>query len=200
MKPMARCVAAALLLAAVVVPAAAQDVGSVSPAVGGRGANGAASPPNMPLQVQIVIARYQNDKRVSSLPFSLSMSSAPGTPGSKANVRMGGNVPVPSTVFAPQGDSKANPLTSYNFQQLGTNIDVTAVPSVDGRIGLNVTISETTLKAADPGSQMNIPSTNNYQSSNTVFVKDGETAQFTAATDRISGEVVRIEVTAKVIK
>jgi len=190
MKPLARCVTAALLLAALVVPAAAQDA-NVRPGT-------AAAPVNLPLQVQIVIARYQNDKRVSSLPFSLSMSSAPG---SKANVRMGGNVAVPSTVFTPQsGDGKASPLTSYNFQQVGTNIDVSAVPSVDARLGLNVTISETTLKAADPGSQVNVPSTNNYQSSNTVFVKDGETAQFTAATDRISGEVVRIEVTAKVVK
>jgi len=189
MKPIARCVAAAVLLAAVAVPAAAQDA-NVRPGTAG-------APANLPLQVQIVIARYQNDKRVSSLPFSLSMSSAPG---SKSNVRMGGNVPVPSTVFTPQGDSKTQPLTSYTFQQLGTNIDVSAVASVDARIGLNVTISETTLKAADPGSQVNVPSTNNYQSSNTVFVRDGETAQFTAATDRISGEVVRIEVTAKVVK
>jgi Bacterial type II and III secretion system protein len=199
MKPIARCcTVAALLMAAVIVPVAAQDppVGLPAPA---PTRPGAAAPPSLPLQVQIVIARYLNDKRVSSLPFSLSMSSAPGN---KANVRMGGNVPVPSTVFTPQpaGDAKTAPLTSYTFQNVGTNIDVSAVPSVDARIGLNVTISETTLKPADPGSQVNVPSTNNYQSSNTVFVKDGETAQFTAATDRISGEVVRIEVTAKVVK
>jgi len=187
----------AFLIAGVVVPVAAQDPPAPVPAPVQNRPN-AATAPEQPLQVQIVIARYLNDKRVSSLPFSLSMSSAPG---SKANVRMGGNVAVPSTVFTPQsGDGKASPLTSYNFQQVGTNIDVSAVPSVDARLGLNVTISETTLKAADPGSQLNVPSTNNYQSSNTVFVKDGETAQFTAATDRISGEVVRIEVTAKVVK
>jgi len=71
MKPIARCVAAAVLLAAVAVPAAAQDA-NVRPGT-------AAAPANLPLQVQIVIARYQNDKRVSSLPFSLSMSSAPGS-------------------------------------------------------------------------------------------------------------------------
>ena len=72
--------------------------------------------------------------------------------------------------------------------------------TVAGRIALNVTISETTLKPADPTSPVNVPSTNNYQSSNTVFVRDGETAQFTAATDRLSGEVVRIDVTARVLK
>ena len=187
MKPIARGVTLAVLIAAIVVPVAAQDPPVPLPATGQNRPNAAPSP-EQPLQVQIVIARYLNDKRVSSLPFSLSMSTAGG---SKANVRMGGNVAVPSTVFTPQGDT---------FQNVGTNIDVFSVGSNAGRIGLNVTISETTLKPADPGSQVNVPSTNSYQSSNTVFVKDGETAQFTAATDRLSGEVVRIEVTAKVVK
>ena len=197
MKPIARGVTVALLMAGIVAPVAAQDPPvPVSPLAGNR--TTAAPSSEQPLQVQIVIARYLNDKRVSSLPFSLSMSTARG---SKANVRMGGNVPVPTTVFTPVADnSKPAPLTSYSFQNVGTNIDVVGVESAAGRIGLNVTISETTLKPADPGSQFNVPSTNNYQSSNTVFVKDGETAQFTAATDRISGEVVRIEVTAKVVK
>jgi hypothetical protein len=196
MKPIARGVTVALLVASIVAPVAAQDPPVPVPTPAQNRPNAATSP-DLPLQVQIVIARYLNDKRVSSLPFSLSMSTARG---SKANVRMGGNVAVPTTVFTPQGDAKTSPLTSYTFQNVGTNIDVYAVESPAGRIGLNVTISETTLKPADPGSQVNVPSTNNYQSSNTVFVKDGETAQFTAATDRISGEEVRIEVTAKVQK
>jgi len=187
----------AFLIAGVVVPVAAQDPPAPVPAPVQNRPN-AATAPEQPLQVQIVIARYLNDKRVSSLPFSLSMSTARG---SRANVRMGGNVAVPTTMFTPQGDaSKPAPLTSYNFQSVGTNIDVATVEGAAGRIGLNVTISETTLKPADPASQVNVPSTNNYQSSNTVFVKDGETAQFTAATDRLSGEVVRVEVTAKVVK
>ena len=195
MKPIARGVTLALLIAGLVVPVAAQDPPApVSPLAGNK-PNPAPSS-EQPLQVQIVIARYLNDKRVSSLPFSLSMSTATG---SKANVRMGGNVAVPTQAFT-QGDNKLERLTPYNFQNVGTNIDVFSVGSNAGRIGLNVTISETTLKPADAGSLVNVPSTNNYQSSNTVYVKDGETAQFTAATDRISGEVVRIEVTAKVVK
>ena len=195
MKPIARGVTVALLMAGIVVPVAAQDPPvPVSPLAQNRPA--AAPSSEQPLQVQIVIARYLNDKRVSSLPFSLSMSTAAG---SKANVRMGGNVAVPTTAFT-QGDAKPERLTSYSFQNVGTNIDVFSVGSNAGRIGLNVTISETTLKPADAGSLVNVPSTNNYQSSNTVYVKDGETAQFTAATDRLSGEVVRIEVTAKVVK
>lgn len=191
MNPVIRSLVGALLVIASPMPLLAQD--APQPQGPGRGAEAAA---NAPLQVQIVIARYLNDKRTSSLPFSLSMSSAPN---SKANVRMGGSVAVPSTVFNPQTDNTKT-LTSYNFQDVGTNIDVTTVPGSGGRIGLTVTISETTLKPADQNAPINVPGRSTYQSQNTVYVKDGETAQFTAATDRISGEVVRIEVTAKVVK
>jgi len=88
MKSIARCVTPALLLAALVVPVGAQDanVRAGSPTAG--------APPNLPLQVQIVIGRYVNDKRVSSLPFSLSMSSAPG---SKA---IAGDIDSPCTAHA----------------------------------------------------------------------------------------------------
>ena len=190
MKPVIRCLTGTLLLFACAMPLAAQD----RPQGGPPGVEAA-----QPLTVQIVIARYQGEKRTSSLPFSLSTSTMPG---SKANVRMGGNVAVPSTVFTPvQGDGqKPQPLTSYSYQDVGTNIDVTTVQGAAGRIGLNVTISETTMKPAEQGAQINVPGRNTYQSQNTVFVKDGETAQFTAATDRLSGEVVRIEVTAKIVK
>jgi hypothetical protein len=191
MKPVIRCLMGALLLLATVVPLAAQGPQPASETAG------------QPLQVQIVIARYQGEKRTSSLPFSLSTSTAPA---SKANVRMGGNVAVPSAVFTTPGDgakpgtSETQRLTSFNYQDVGTNIDVTTVQGASGRIGLTVTISETTLKPADQGAQINAPGRGTYQSQNTVFVKDGETTQFTAATDRLTGEVVRIEVTAKILK
>jgi hypothetical protein len=188
MKPVIRCLTGIALLIASVGPLAAQDKPQAPP-----------SEPVQPLQVQIVIARYQGDKRVSSLPFSLSTSTAVGR---SANVRMGSNVAVPSPVFSSgggQGDGP-KPVTSFSYQDIGTNIDVTTVAGASGRIGLNVTISETTLQPAQPVGQYTVPGRNTYQSQNTVYVKDGETAQFTAATDRLSGEVVRIEVTAKVVK
>jgi hypothetical protein len=189
MKPVIRCLLGTLLLIASVVPLTAQDRPQPP-----------APEPAQPLQVQVVIARYQNEKRVSSLPFSLSTSTFSG---SKANVRMGGQVAVPASGFAaPQGDaSVSRPMITYNYRDVGTNIDLTTVAGAAGRIGLNVTIVETTLKpAAELGGQGAIPGVSTYQSQNTVFVKDGETAQFTAATDRLTGEVVRVEVTAKVVK
>ena len=39
-----------------------------------------------------------------------------------------------------------------------------------------------------------------FRSMNTMVLRDGQTRQFTVATDRVNGEVVRIEVTLRVVK
>lgn len=39
-----------------------------------------------------------------------------------------------------------------------------------------------------------------FRSASTLVLRDGQTRQFTAATDRVNGEVVRIEVTLRVVK
>jgi hypothetical protein len=156
---------------------------------------------NVPLQIQIVIARFQGEKRVSSLPYSLSMNSSIG---SKANVRMNAETAVPATLYTQLADAdnktKPQPLTSYTYRTIGTSIDVQAVAATVGRFGLSVTVSESGLQPAETGAQFNVPSNRTYQSSNTVQLRDGETAQFTAATDRLTGEVVRVEVTLRVLK
>jgi hypothetical protein len=39
-----------------------------------------------------------------------------------------------------------------------------------------------------------------FSSTNMLVMRDGQTREFTAATDRVSGEVVRIAVTLRVVK
>ncbi len=45
-----------------------------------------------------------------------------------------------------------------------------------------------------------LPVVRSFQTTNRLILKDGQTSQFTAATDRVSGEVVRIDITLKVVK
>ena len=165
----------------------------------------AAKAPDVPMQVQVAISRYQGEKRTSSLPYMLSMMSGQG----RANLRLNSEMPVPSTVFTPAADGKPEaptPLTSYTMRPVGTNIDVqvqNATSVADGRFVMSVTVSESWFQPADSvaaGAKSLPPIARNYQSQNTVQVKDGETAQFTAATDRSTGEVIRVEVTLKVLK
>jgi hypothetical protein len=45
-----------------------------------------------------------------------------------------------------------------------------------------------------------LPVIRSFRVSNNVVLKDGQTRQFTAAADRITGEVVKVDVTLKVAK
>src|SRR5216117_1658466 len=81
-------------------------------------------PPIIPLKVQIVISRYQGEKKVSSLPYTLSVNANLN----KTSMRLGSQVPVISTSFTQAtAENKDNkPLQSYQYRQIGTNIDCAA--------------------------------------------------------------------------
>jgi hypothetical protein len=140
------------------------------------------------------------------MPYTLSLMSGQG----RANLRLGAEMPVSTTTLTPAGgDAKADApaqLTSFTTRNVGTIIDVRMLQAssvADNRYVLEVSVSENWFQPADAvaaGVKNAPPIARNYQSQNTVQVKDGETAQFTAATDRTTGEVIRIEVTAKVLK
>ena len=160
---------------------------------------------NIPLEAQIVISRYQGEKRVSSLPYVLSLKSS-GVSRGGALLRLGSRVPIRTQVFTPPSDGKSGATTnSVNYENVGTNIDIGATALDDGRFEVTVTINESSVVTdpqdlkATPGSE-SYPVFRSYQSTNTLFAKDGQTTQFTAASDRVSGEVVRVEVKLMVLK
>ena len=45
-----------------------------------------------------------------------------------------------------------------------------------------------------------LPVIRSFRASNNVVLRDGQTRQFTAAADRITGEVVKVDVTLRVAK
>ena len=167
-------------------------------------------PQNVPLEVQVVISRYQGEKRVSSLPYVLSLKSGLNTtfrqPGQGAQLRLGSRVPVPTQTVIPAADGKpATTTSSITYENVGTNIDCAATALEGGRFEVTLTINETSV-VTDPQDLKSIPGSavypvfRSYQSTNTLFVKDAQTTQFTAASDRVSGEVVRVEVKLTVMK
>ena len=168
-------------------------------------ASGQAQNAPVPVQLQIVIARYQGTKRVASLPYVVSLSGrqAP-SPGGAARLRMNGSVPVPTTTSGPGGDGKTSPFTTYNYREVGTNIDVTAIPSVEGRLGFNVTVTDSSVYGEGDVKALSVaagmPMFRSFNASSAVYLKDGETAEFTAASDRLTGEVTKVEVTLTVLK
>jgi type II/III secretion system protein len=158
-------------------------------------------PPIIPLKVQIVISRYQGEKKVSSLPYMIAVNANLN----KTSLRLGSQVPILSTSFAQAGgDSKeSKPLQSYQYRQVGTFIDCSAHTLPDGRFQLDITIDDSSVysnERAAPAAVANVPAFLSFASTNSVILKDGQSMQYTTATDKVTGEVTKVDVTLAVLK
>jgi hypothetical protein len=153
------------------------------------------------VQLQIVLARYQGTKPVSSLPYTVSLN---GRPPASARLRMNGSVPVPTMVVTPGDDGKPSTVSSFNYREVGTNIDVSTIPSAEGRFGFDITVTDSSLygegEVQGGAVAAGAPMFRSFNVRSAVYLKDGETAEFTAATDRLTGEVTKVEVTLTVLK
>jgi hypothetical protein len=168
--------------------------------------------PLIPLKVQIVISRYDGEKKVSSLPYTLAVNANDGVvdrnghfaPYSNAQLRTGGSVPIPS--IAPPKDSPIQgAMGPVTYKSIGTNIDCSANKLDDGRFRVHISIEDTSIyadgKTAPGVAKINdIPSFRTFQSSNAVILKDGQSMEFTVAADKISGDVTKVDVTIAVVK
>jgi len=155
--------------------------------------------PTIPLRVQVVIAQYKDDRKLSSLPYVLSTSA-----GGNATLRMGTMVPVKATSYTPiaQGGAGVNPLTSYNYRDVGTNIDCSTAAVGENRYRLALTIEDSSVYPEDqaPRNTGEMPSFRSFRASDSVVLKDGETKQFTTAVDKVTGIVTKVDVTLNVVK
>jgi hypothetical protein len=192
--------------------AAATGVGAQQPAASQPAPASADPGAIVPLQIDVVVARYvgeKADKKVSSVPYSLSVNAIEGPPGARplTRLRMGGRVPIPT--MAPPTDPSGKPITGgvnagpVTYQDVGTNIDCRAGVLRGGLFDVSLTLEESSVAANPPVPGVpnsTLPVLRQMQATNNLVLKDGQTRQFTAATDRITGEVVKVEVTLKVVK
>jgi hypothetical protein len=162
----------------------------------------------VPVEVQIVIAKFQGEKRVSSIPYMLALNAVVGGSipnAERAQLTIGSEVPVPSTTFTPVGDNKtAQPLRSFNYRNVGTVMSAAAVTAEAGQFEVELQVDESSLGTSAPdgrgGSLAEMPVFKSFKARNRILLRPGVMRQFTAATDRISGETVRIEVTLTTMK
>ncbi len=155
-------------------------------------------PTLVPLKLQLVLSRYQGDKKISSVPYVLWLTANEPSP---TKLRMGVQVPIPSTTF---GSTNA-PISSYTLKDVGTNIDCSATTANEGSVyRLNLTVSDNGVnvaeKAGADGRPVTLPSYRNFTSTFTILLRDGQTGQYTSATDPVSGEVLKIDATLNVLK
>jgi hypothetical protein len=152
--------------------------------------------PMIPLKITIVISRVQGEKKTASLPFTLFVN----TNDQRTSLRMGADVPLPMTA-----SSTTNAPVSYSYKSIGTNIDCGADTLEDGRYRLVLTVTDSQIFSDAAGGSnattvRGVPSYQNFTSTSGLLLRDGQTVQYTTATDKLTGEVVRVEVTLNVVK
>lgn len=156
----------------------------------------------VPLSVEVMVTRYQGEKKISNMPYVMAVNANKLGQAGPALLRMGARVPVPTIAGNPAGGVGPVPAP-VNYQDIGTNIDCTA-KVVDGGFELMISVSDTSvytnIKDDATPTVGDMPVFRSLKSTNTLVMKDGQTREFTAATDRVSGEVIRIGVTLRVVR
>jgi len=163
-----------------------------------KAADSTATTPPVPLKLQVVISRFEGEKKISSMPYMLSVNAGHG-----GSLRMGTRVPIVSTSFTPiaTGGAGVNPLTSYQYTDIGTNIDCGTAVINDGRFRVDLTIDDSSVYPEDQvRTNTDRPSFRSFRATNSMVLKDGQTTQFTSAVDKVTGIVTKVDVTLTVVK
>ena len=183
------------LVGCTLMPVVAQDkpqapAASTPPAAAGAGRQ-------IPLKVQLTLARFMGEKKISSIPYVLGVL----TNAQKTNLRMGVQVPVMTTVFGGSANAATIPQSSYSYRDVGTNIDCQAQDVGNGLFNLVITVEDSTINldrspdsADEKKTLRDVPSFRSFRASFAMVLRDGQTMQYASATDPISGEVMRIDV------
>ena len=155
------------------------------------------------LKISLVFSRYQGDKKISSVPHTLWVTA--NDPAGRTSLRMGTQIPVVSTSFGKDGNA---PSASYNYRDVGTNVDCSASSAPNGMYRLSITITDSSVYYPDQSdaavrsttAATGAPAFRNFNSSFVLLLRDGQTAQSTSATDPVSGQVVKLDATIAVQK
>jgi general secretion pathway protein D len=93
--------------------------------------------------------------------------------GQTAQARFGDQVPVPVTTFSPiaTGGVAQQPVTSFEYKNVGVNIDITPRVHHDGEVTLNLKLE---ISQVGPLFQ-NLPTFNSRTVTSVIRLKDGET-------------------------
>ena len=94
--------------------------------------------------------------------------------GTSAQARFGERVPVPVTTFAPiaTGGTPQQPITSYNYENIGVNIDITPRTHHDDDVTLALKIAVTSISGTGFGG---LPTFGNREINTVIRLRDGET-------------------------
>jgi type II secretory pathway component GspD/PulD (secretin) len=99
-----------------------------------------------------------------------------GAEGTKLTLKVGDQIPIISTSYLPiaGGGAGVNPLSSYQYKDVGVTIDITPRVTLEGDILLDVTIISNSRGTDVTIGGVNIPSFGNREVTTRLRLRDGE--------------------------
>ncbi|MBI4885727.1 MAG: hypothetical protein HY824_01415, partial [Acidobacteria bacterium] len=99
-----------------------------------------------------------------------------GAEGQQITLNLGDQIPVPATVFTPvaQGGANFNPLTSFNYKDVGVNVQMTPRVTIEGDIIMDMTVENSTRGQDVNIAGQNLPSFGSRRVQTRLRLRDGE--------------------------
>lgn len=184
-----RALASALALAALALPAGAQETVKPETAKAPEApkAERRDAVPTATLRVQVVVSRFQGERKLASLPYSVVVTAN----GNRASMRLGVDTPIPTA---------SGPSASFQYRNVGTNLDCGARDLGDGRYQLMLSVENSSSLAGPGAGAESMPLFRRFEVRLDPVLRDGQSVQTVAATDPVTGEVVKIDVTLNVAR
>lgn len=159
--------------------------------------------PSVPTRVDLILTRLQGDKKISSVPYSVLVMANDPYSNSSGRVRIGFDVPTgtQSSTTTQQGVTTAR----ADYRNIGIQIDFTVQTFDETRFRVGVNLTDSSIYSGEPESRT-LPRTvdpvafRTFSSQGVVLLRDGQSSQVIVATDKITGETLRADVTLIVIK
>jgi hypothetical protein len=128
-----------------------------------------------------------------------------------SSLRVGIDVPIGTTTSvrtvpdsATNNATTATTRNTTDYRPLGTSIDARASQMPDGRLMIGVNVQDSSLFTdTAPARGSTRPSGTAFRTlsfGNSLPMRDGQTLEFASATDKVTGEVLRMDVTVTVVK
>src|SRR5579862_3841863 len=151
-----------------------------------------------PLKLQVVMTRYDGDKKVSSMPYTMLVNATDPENALKQppkQMMMGVQVPLQVTVWE---------TPTVTFKDVGSRISCLATAVGGGRYRLQLELEQSLVADGQPrrsaDSVITGPVLRTFRDSVDIVLRDGQTTQSSSATDPVTGEVLKIDLTLTVVK
>ena len=146
-------------------------------------------PPPVRVRLKILVAKVEGQKVTASIPFEMIVKAGAG----QTTLNHGKQVPMPQS-------AGKDGVSYYGYQSIGSNLAVSDLSATALAITFQLMID---ISALEPTSNPTPPANQNvrkYSMQSTISVKPTEPTMVTVSTDSITGETVRLTVTADIVR